>query len=576
MPSTYDELKRRALAEAQVAGLGGRPVITVGMGICGVSAGAREVYAALQDELKKQGVDAVLHPVGCVGFCYAETLVDIARPGQPRISYKNITPERVPELVRDAVTGANLRSDLALGAWGASPSPAIPNIHEFPEWKHQVRIATRNCGVVDPENTLDYIARGGYAALNKALFDMKPDQVIDEVIKSNLRGRGGAAFPTGQKWKFLAGSPGPVKYILCNGEEGDAGAFNDKALLESDPNTVLEGIILAGYATRATKGYIFIRCEHWLPIQRARRAIKQAYDLGILGKNIMGSEFSFDAAVAQTGESYVSGEETALMEAIEGRRAMPRPRPPFPAAVGLWGKPSNINNVKTYSYVPEIVARGGAWYASVGSERSKGTGLVCLSGDIRKPGLYELPFGLPLTAVIRDVGGGCPDGKKVKFLQTGGPLGGFLPASLMEKTPMDFDAMNATGAMFGSGGIIVGSEDACVVDVTRVLTEFNADESCGKCFPCRLGTHHINQIMSRIAEGKGRPQDMQTALGLAPSLAASLCAHGQLATNPIRTAYQYFKDEIEAHIKERRCPAGRCAAMRSHGSGALAGAGNKR
>jgi NADH:ubiquinone oxidoreductase subunit F (NADH-binding) len=401
-----------------------------------------------------------------------------------------------------------------------------------------------------------YIANGGYEALDKALDEMAPDQVLDEVKNSGLRGRGGAAFPTGVKWGFLSGNPAPEKYVLCNCEEGDPGAFNDKAVLESDPHTLLEGLILAGYATNSSKGYIFVRQGHYEPINAARKAIADAYEAGLLGENILGSEFNYDAEVALTGDSYVAGEETALMEAIEGKRSQPRYRPPFPAAAGLWGKPSNINNVKSLSFVPQIIARGGDWFKSVGTESSAGTAMLCLSGNIARPGLYEVPMGMTIRAVLEDVGGGEPNGKKIKVLQTGGPLGGVLGEEAFD-VEIDFDAMSKAGAILGSGGIIVGNEDVNVVDLTRALVAFNQFESCGKCFPCRLGTTHLEETLDRVCKNNGVPADFELMARIGNTMkVGSLCGHGQLGYNPVLSALKFFSDEFEACINDGAGPVG--------------------
>ena len=558
MPS-YEELKSQADREWRAGTAPARPQIFVGTATCGRAAGGLATVQAIKAELARRGIAADVYEVGCIGLCYAEPLVDVSTPGKPRIRNRNTTSGKLPQLIDQVMVQGNLRPDLALGAIDAALD-GIRNIFDLPEMKLQVRAALRNCGIIDPVNIFHYIARGGYSGLHKALSSMKPDQVLEEVTKSGLRGRGGAAFSTGQKWKFLAGSREPVKYMLCNAEEGDPGAFNDKALLESDPQSVLEGMTIAGYATGAPKGYVFIRCVHFEVIRRTEAAIEQAYKHGLLGKNILGTSFSFDIEVAQTGESYVSGEETALMEAIEGRRAMPRARPPFPAQVGLWGKPSNINNVKTFASVPIILEKGGAWYASIGTEKSKGTALVCLSGHINKPGLYEVPFGVTLREVLETCGGGVAGGSQIKLLQTGGPLGGVLGGSEID-VKLDFDEMAAKGAILGSGGVIVGNEHTCVVDMIRILADFNQEESCGKCFPCRLGTRHVWEILSAIAEGKGKPGDIEKMLQIGDTMVSSLCGHGQLAGNPVRSAVKYFGKEIEAHITEKVCPAGQCSAL---------------
>ena len=443
---------------------------------------------------------------------------------------------------------------------GAGGSSSVPSLEDLPMMKGQVRIALRNAGHIDPTDIYEYIASGGYSGLDKALSGMSPQEVQEEVATSGLRGRGGAAFPTATKWRFLMGSPGPVKYILCNCEEGDPGAFNDKGILESDPHTLIEGTILAGYATGASNGIVFIRHGHDVPIDRTREAIRQAYDKGLLGKNILGTEFSFDAEVSLVGESYVSGEETALMESVEGKRAMPRYRPPFPAAYGVWGKPSNINNIKTLAYVPEIVARGGEWFASIGTERSKGTAILCLSGTIERPGMVEVPMGMTIREAVEGLGGGVPGGGPVKLLQTGGPLGGVLSGEKMD-IPLDFDAMARAGAILGSGGIIVGDQSVCAVDLARLLVAFCQYESCGKCFPCRLGTTHLLQILDRICQFKAGPRDMELMQELGSNMAAgSLCGHGQLGFNPIKSSIDYFPDEFVAVMEEKRWPAGEYSA----------------
>jgi NADH-quinone oxidoreductase subunit F len=424
--------------------------------------------------------------------------------------------------------------------------------------KLQERIVLRNAGHIAPDDVYQYISTGGYAGLNRTILDMQPADVIKEVTDSGLRGRGGAAFLTGLKWSFMVRAPGPPKYILCNCEEGDPGAYNDKGILESDPYTLLEGMTIAGYATGASNGIVFVRHGHDGPIRRVEQAIQQAYEVGLLGKSVLGSEFSFDIEVALTGESYVAGEETALMEAIEGKRSMPRYRPPFPAASGLWGKPSTINNVKTLAYVPEIISRGSEWFSSVGVNKSTGTAVVCLSGDITYPGMYEVPLGLSLAQVIDDIGGGVPGGKKLKLLQTGGPLGGVLGADGLG-IHLDFEEMAQAGAILGSGGIIVAGEDACAVDLTRLLVAFCQYESCGKCFPCRLGMTNLLEVVERIAGFQGRPGDLELMERVGRTMqAGSLCGHGQLGFNPIMSALKHFNEEFRVHLEEKRCPTGRC------------------
>ena len=559
MTEAFGKLAERAEREwAAFARPAERTQIAVGMGIHGLAAGAPDVIEALESALARAEVEADIHETGGLGLDYAEVIVSITKPGKPRVYFANVTPDSAAALVESYVVGGAIPDGAdVLGAVGDSESGGLPDLFSREEFSLQRRVATQNCGVIEPDNLWHYIANGGYAALEKAVSGMTPEDVIGEIEKSNLRGRGGAAFPAAMKWKFLIGAPGPPKYHLCNAEEGDSGAFNDKHLLESDPFRVIEGITIAGYATKAGggKGFVFIRTGWDLPIDRVQRALDLAYEHGLLGKNILGTDFEFDIEISLTGESYVSGEETALMEAVEGKRAMPRYKPPFPAAAGLWQKPSNINNVKTYSYAPSIVANGGDWFAGIGTERSKGTALVCLSGRVNRPGLYEVPFGVTLRQVIEVLGGGVPGGKALKFLQTGGPLGGFLPASSLDM-PIDFDAMIAAGAMFGSGGIIVGDETDSVVEIAAVLGEFNAEESCGKCFPCRLGTRQIANILERLHGKEATRKELDTALVIGETMKSSLCAHGHLAENPIKSGYRYFQDEFEASLQNEAVQAG--------------------
>ena len=526
--------------------------------MCGHAVGAMGVLAALKDGLESRGVDAEVDEVGCLGICFAEPLMDIMKPGGPRLFFNNVTPEEAVEIAEAYLVDGRIPTGRALGYLGDTPVDGVPDLNTLPGIKYQQRIALRNAGHIAPDDIDQYIAQDGYAAINKALFEMEPADVIKEITDSGLRGRGGAAFPTGVKWSFLVRSPGPPKYILCNCEEGDPGAYNDKGILEGDPHTLIEGMILAGYATGATKGFVFIRHGHDGPIQRTEEAIKQAYGLGLLGKGILDSSFDFDIEVSLTGESYVAGEETALMDSIEGKRAMPRYRPPFPAQVGVWGKPSNINNVKTLAYAPEIISKGGEWFSSIGVNKSTGTAILCLSGKITYPGLYEVPMGLTLGQVAEEIGGGVPGGKRLKLLQTGGPLGGVLADDSMS-IRLDFDEMREAGAILGAGGIIIADEDTCAVDLTRVLVAFCQYESCGKCFPCRLGMEHLLEIIERIARCESRPGDLDLMRGVGKTMeSTSLCGHGQLGFGPIRSAFQHFEADFKVHIEEKRCPTGSC------------------
>ena len=555
---TYTELRQRADEHWQGLVAGERPWIRVGTAMCGHAAGAAEVLDAIRNELEARGVEANVDEVGCLGLCFAEPLVDILKPGGSRLFFGNVTPGDVPALIDGYLLSGGVRGPEPLGYLGDTPIDSVPDLNELPGMRLQERIALRNAGTIAPADVLQYVANGGYAGLNKALFEMDPQGVIKEVTDSGLRGRGGAAFPTGVKWGFLVRSPGPPKYILCNCEEGDPGAYNDKGILESDPYTLLEGMTIAGYATGSSNGFVFIRHGHDGPIDRTEKAIEQAYEAGLLGKNILGSDFSFDIEVSLTGESYVAGEETALMESIEGNRSMPRSRPPFPAAAGVWGKPSHINNVKSLSYAPEIISRGSEWFSSFGVNRSTGTAIICLSGAIRRPGLYEVPMGVTLRQIIEEIGGGVPEGRSLKLLQTGGPLGGVLGADSLD-IHLDFEEMSAAGAILGSGGVIVADDTTCAVDMTRILVAFCQYESCGKCFPCRLGMTHMLEVVERIASFEGRSSDLKLmeSVGLTMQ-AGSLCGHGQLGFNPIKSALTYFEADFRAHIEEKRCPAGRC------------------
>ncbi len=560
---TYESIRDAATQRWQELIDGPDAWIRVGAAMCGHSAGAYDVIDALRSELARRGISARVDEVGCLGICYAEPLVDVKRPGEEsRLFFGGVSPEDAPAIVDSCLANGDASHEKVIGYLGGDAIGDAPNLEKLPGIGGQRRIALRNAGHIAPGDIYQYIANGGYAGIHKALTQMTPDEALGEVSESGLRGRGGAAFPTGVKWSFMVRSPGPPKYMLCNCEEGDPGAYNDKGILESDPHTLLEGLMIGGYATRATNGIVFIRHGHDGPIDRTERAIEQAYEVGILGKNIFGTDFSFDIEVALTGESYVAGEETALMEAIEGKRSQPRFRPPFPAAYGVWGHPSTINNVKTYSYAPEIISRGAEWFKSIGVNRSTGTAIICLTGNVERPGLYEVPMGVTLGDVVNGIGGGVPDGKTLKMLQTGGPLGGVLGADSMA-IHIDFDEMRDAGAILGSGGIIVGDEDVCAVDLTRVLVAFCQFESCGKCFPCRLGMEHLLEITERIASFESRPGDLELMQSVGTTMeASSLCGHGQLGFGPIRSALTHFEADFIAHIEEKRCPTGSCLGPR--------------
>lgn len=556
--STFSNLQATANERWERLVSGDRPWIRVGTAMCGQAAGGLKVFESLKSELNSQGISAVIDKVGCFGMCFAEPLVDITKPGGPRVFFSNVSSEDIPNLIQDYLLDDKSDSNNAYGYLGDGPVGTIPNLASLPALVIQQRIALRNAGNIAPSDIFQYIANNGYAGLNKALFEMEPADVVKDMTDSGMRGRGGAAFPTGVKWSFMVRSPGPPKYILCNCEEGDPGAYNDKGILESDPHTLLEGMIIAGYATGASNGFVFIRHGHDGPIDSTEIAIKQAYQSGLLGKNILGSNFSFDIEISLTGDSYVAGEETALMESVEGGRAMPRFRPPFPAASGVWSKPSTINNVKTLSYAPEIILKGSKWFSSIGVNRSKGTAILCLTGNIKYPGLYEVPMGISLGDVIEKLGGGVPNGKGLKLLQTGGPLGGVLGAD-STSIGLDFEEMAQAGAILGSGGIIVADEHTCTVDFTRVLVAFCQYESCGKCFPCRLGMTHLLEFIERISKFEGKPGDLELMETIGQTMqTGSLCGHGQLGFNPIKSALKHFADDFHAHLVDKRCPTGSC------------------
>ncbi|MBL7125190.1 MAG: NADH-quinone oxidoreductase subunit NuoF [Dehalococcoidales bacterium] len=527
----------------------------VGAATCGRAAGALEVLRAIKDELKKQRLDCPVVEVGCMGHCYAEPIVTISKPGYPPICYGYVNPVIAERLISEFILGDDPCLEFVLGA--LEENDLVPSFSDFPRAKFEKKVILKNCGHIDPEQVEHYIANGGYAALVKAL-QMQPEEIIDEVKSSGLRGRGGAGFPTGQKWEICRNAGGRPKYIICNGDEGDPGAFMDRAILESDPHSVLEGMIIAGYAIGARYGYIYVRAEYPLAVHRARLALRQAKKLNLLGKNILGSDFSFDIKLFQGSGAFVCGEETALIASLEGEPGIPHYRPPYPATNGLYGKPTLINNVKTLSSIRYIIQKGAEWFASVGTERSKGTAVFALAGKVVNTGLVEVPMGTTLRQVIFDVGSGIQGGKRFKAVQIGGPSGGCLPESALD-LPIDFDSLTDAGAMMGSGGMIVLDEDDCMVEIARYFLEFTQRESCGKCTFCRLGTKQMLEVLDEITKGKGKIEDLDMLSWLAEDIkAGSFCGLGKTAPNPVLSTMSYFRDEYEAHIKEGRCPALMC------------------
>lgn len=554
---TFSEIQKRAVSEWEALQHSRKVRIFVGTGTCGRAAGAMAVMEAIQTALRRQNIDALVTQVGCIGLCYAEPLVDVIKPGRPRICYGGVTPEIVTQIIEDYVVNDNPRADLALGTLGEEKVDGIPKLFDLPMLKPQVRIALRNCGYIDPEDVKQYVANGGYSGLARALR-MSPEEVIAEVKRSGLRGRGGAGFSTGQKWELCRQAPGKEKYVVCNADEGDPGAFMNRSLLEGDPHSVLEGMIIGAYAIGATQGYVYCRAEKPLAIVRLKIALKQAAEYGFVGENIFGSGFNFALEIREGAGAFVCGEETALMQSIEGFRGMPKPRPPFPATSGLWGKPTNINNVETWGNVSAIFAKNADWYASYGTKTSKGTKTFALAGKIVRTGLIEVPMGITLRQIVYDIGGGIIGGKDCKGVQTGGPSGGCLPTSLLDLA-VDYESLTQAGSIMGSGGMIVADSDTCMVDLARYFLTFVQAESCGKCVPCREGTMQMLEILTEITEGKGKPDDLDLLLTLGRIIkSGSLCALGGTAPNPVLTTIKYFRQEYEAHIHHKQCPARVC------------------
>ena len=522
-----------------------------------VSGKAVEIREALEKAAAEFGLDGVrVDFTGCHGFCQQGPIAVVEPAG---IFYAHVSVDDVPEIVqshlrdRQPIERLFYRDPIS--------GEAVPYYKDINFYEKQQRIILRNCGRINPERIEDYIAVGGYRSLRHALLEMTPEQVIDEVRRSGLRGRGGAGFPTGMKWQFCHDAPGTQKYIICNADEGDPGAFMDRSTMEGDPHTVIEGMIIAAYAMGASEGYIYIRAEYPLAVARVRLAIKQAEEQGFLGGNILGSSFTFWLHVKEGAGAFVCGEETALMASIEGKRGMPRPRPPFPAQSGLWGKPTNINNVKSLASIPVIIGKGADWYASIGTEKSKGTAVFALTGKIANAGLVEVPMGTPLQKIIYEIGGGIPDGKRFKAVQTGGPSGGCLPISHLNR-PVDYESLAEAGSIVGSGGMVVMDEDTCVVDVARYFLSFTQDESCGKCVMCRAGTRQMLEILENICNGRGRLEDIDLLLELSEAIkAGSLCALGGTAPNPVLTTIRYFRHEYEEHIKKHHCQAAVCRGL---------------
>lgn len=519
-----------------------------------VKKGANEIKNALNDELLAQGlVDEVqVLETSRIGGCDDGPELMVYPEG---VHYSSLTPDDMAYVVEEHLLKGRIAQKFV------TPEKVFTDEELSAPTDKEIRVVLRNCGKIDPENIEDYLAEDGYQALGKILTEYTPEQVIEEVLRSGLRGRGGAGFPTGKKWQFARASKDTPKYVICNADEGDPGAFMNRRVLEGDPHAVIEGMIIAAYAIGSNQGYIYCRAEYPIAVKTLRIAIEQAKNLGLLGNNILGTDFSFDLEVRMGAGAFVCGEETALMASIEGQRGEPRPRPPFPAVKGLFAKPSNINNVETYANIPQIIFRGAEWYASMGTEKSKGTKTFALAGNVKHTGLIEIPFGLTLREIVYDVGGGIKDDKAFKAIQTGGPMGGCLPEDYLD-LPVDYEALTQAGSMMGSGGLVIMDEETCMVDIARFFMDFTQDESCGKCTPCRVGTRRILEILNRICEGKGQPDDIETLEYLCQQIKDdSLCGLGQGAPTPVVSTLKHFRAEYEAHIFEKRCPAKVCKSL---------------
>ena len=530
--------------------------------VCGgtgcTSSGSARIVTAFEKELATAGLDKEVKVIktGCFGLCALGPIVVVYPEGA---FYSQVKPEDIPEIVEEHLLKGRIVKRLLYSE--TVQEDTIKSLGETDFYKKQLRVALKNCGVIDPENINEYIAYDGYMALGKVLTEMTPEEVVQCILDSGLRGRGGGGFPTGRKWAFAAAQPKGVKYVCCNADEGDPGAFMDRSVLEGDPHVVLEAMAIAGYAIGAQQGYIYVRAEYPIAVKRLQVAIGQARELGLLGKNILGTGFDFDVDIRLGAGAFVCGEETALMTSIEGRRGEPRPRPPFPAVKGLFGKPTILNNVETYANIPQIILKGADWFSSIGTEKSKGTKVFALGGKIHNTGLVEVPMGTTLREIVEEIGGGIPNGKKFKAAQTGGPSGGCIPAQYLD-IPVDYDNLIEIGSMMGSGGLIVMDEDTCMVDIAKFFLEFTVDESCGKCTPCRIGTKRLYELLDKITKGKATMDDLDKLETLCYHIKENaLCGLGQTAPNPVLSTLKYFRDEYIAHIQEKRCPAGVCKSL---------------
>jgi NADH:ubiquinone oxidoreductase subunit F (NADH-binding) len=552
----FPSLYMHALKEWEQLEHSASPVIYIGMGSCGIASGADRIWNRAREIIQKENIAARLLKVGCIGPCYLEPLVDIRKPGFPRVCFNNVDEKRLEKLIPDYLVNefSKMKPLGHLGDNGIAPD-GIKSFWDQAMLHKQERVVLRNCGIIDPENILHYMARGGFKGLQKA-FELGAEGVIEELRLAGLRGRGGAGFPTYRKWQLCRESPGSTKYLICNADEGDPGAFMNRSLMEGDPFALLEGMIIAAYAIGAPFGYIYIRAEYPLAIERLRKAIEALHEHELLGNDILQSGFSFNLRIKEGAGAFVCGEETALIASIEGRRGMPRSRPPYPASSGLYGHPTNINNVETLATVPSILREGSGFFSSIGTEKSKGTKTFALVGKVRRTGLIEIPMGTSLRDIIQDVGGGSR--KAFKAVQTGGPSGGCLSAEFLDLS-VDYESLAQAGSIMGSGGLIIMDEDTCMVDVAKYFLHFTSQESCGKCTPCRIGTRQMVVLLEKITSGEGEPEDIGKLEEIAETVQkGSLCGLGQTAPNPVLTTLKYFREEYEEHVEKKRCRAAVC------------------
>lgn len=573
-PEKLAEIRSSAREEL----LNGKPRVLVGMATCGLATGAQNVFDALLKEVKKRKTDIKVIGTGCIGACFMEPLVDVVIPGQSRITYSKVSPDDVPPLM-DAIVNGNVYEDRAVGRIDAEPFlledasksygngslsaeiKRIPPYSDIPFFSKQMHIAMRNCGYIDPSSVGEYIAKGGYSAAAKALKEMSPEQIIEEIKSSGLRGRGGGGFPTGRKWETCRKTQGKSRYVICNADEGDPGAYMDRSIIEGDPHSVIEGMIIGSYAIGSHEGYIYVREEYPLAVKRIRLAVEQAEEYGFLGKNILGSGHDFTIKINRGAGAFVCGESTALMASLEGRVGEPRAKYIHTVESGLWERPSCLNNVETWNNVPVIIAKGSKWFSGIGTKGSKGTKVFSLVGKINNVGLIEVPMGVTLREIVNDMGGGIADGAEFKAIQTGGPSGGCIPAEHLD-SPVDYESLTSLGSMMGSGGMVVMDNRTCMVDVARYFLEFLQGESCGKCVPCREGIPRMLNILNAICEGRGHAGNIDLLQDLADTMAdASLCALGSTAANPVLTTLRYFEKEYDAHIEKKQCPAKVCRAL---------------